>query len=103
MKQVISVGELNQLLLTGKPDLKVIDVRFPEEFHKQHLAFAENLPASELGNAKEKGFELTDTIVCVCNKGHERSQRAADKLSEMGYQKVFYLDGGMVEWFEKAE
>ena len=52
MKQVISVGELNQLLLTGKPDLKVIDVRFPEEFHKQHLAFAENLPASELGNAK---------------------------------------------------
>ena len=102
MKQAISVADLKKLLTTNKPALKVIDVRSPDEYVKQHLAFAENFPSSGLESFASM-LNPADIIVCVCNKGHERSQDAADKLGEIGYPNVFYLEGGMLGWLEHAE
>src|SRR6185503_19736220 len=98
MKQAMSSEELKELLTFDKPELKVIDVRSPDEYYQRHLAFAENLPASELENRAQDRLKMTDMIVCVCNKGHERSQGVADRLIAMGYQNVFYLEEGMFGW-----
>ena len=101
MKKVMTAESLKKLLSANDDNVKVIDIRFEEEYQKQHLSFAKNFPAAELEIAAAKSLNKDATIVCVCNKGHERSQRAAGMLNELGYENAFYLEGGMLGWLEK--
>ena len=104
MKKAMTPEALKKLLSTHDDSVvQVIDIRSEEEYQKQHLSFAKNFPAPELENAASKTLNKDATIVCVCNKGHERSQQAAGMLNELGYVNAFYLEGGMLGWLEKEE
>jgi rhodanese-related sulfurtransferase len=92
---------LKKRLSAHDDNVEVIDIRSAEEYQKQHLPFSKNIPAAELENAARNSLKTDATIVCVCNKGHERSQQAADTLNELGYENAFYLEGGMLNWLEK--
>ena len=65
-----------------------------------HVPGAENIPADTV-NQNIMKFESTDAIVCICNKGQERSQDAADTIAAMGFANVFYLKDGTVGWLAK--
>jgi phage shock protein E len=101
MKKAMTGEALKKLLTANNRDVEVIDIRSKEEYQKQHLPFAKNFPAPELENAAIKSLRKDATIVCVCNKGHERSQQAAGMLNELGYENAFYLEGGMLGWLER--
>lgn len=97
-KKLITLIELRNLLASNNASLKIIDIRSPEEYIKLHIPAAENIPAEELLN-KLTSFSKDNTIICVCNKGHERSQNAAAFLVSNGFENSFYLEGGTLGWF----
>jgi rhodanese-related sulfurtransferase len=101
MKQPVSPDLLREWLQAHGTDVRVIDIRSKEEFQKKHIPASENIPA-EIMREQSAGWDKNSVIVCVCNRGHERSQGAAEELSESGFKNIFFLQGGIAGWFEDA-
>ena len=80
--------------------VRLIDIRSQQEYDKQHIPMAINIPSEELIN-NISSFSKMDTIVCVCNHGKERSQYAAETLYTFGFINTFYLEGGTAGWFSE--
>lgn len=97
MQQPITKKKIEELQQQNN-SVKLIDIRTPEEYEKMHVPGALNIPADSLAGNSSK-FTPRDTIVCICNKGQERSQNAAAALSAMGFVNVFYLQDGTFGWF----
>ena len=96
MKQPITKQQIEELRHQNK-NVKLIDIRTPAEYEKMHVPGARNIPAETiLENLAE--FAANDTIVCICNKGLERSQNAAETIAAMGFNNVFYLEDGTFGW-----
>ena len=93
MRKPITKEQLNTL-----SNVRLIDIRSKQEYEKQHIPIAINIPAEDLPIASEQ-FSKTDTLVCVCNHGKERSQAAAEYLYDRGFENTFYLEGGTSGWF----
>lgn len=79
--------------------LHLVDIRSSAEFEKLHIPGAINLPVETI-EANTAQFAKDDMIVCVCNKGHERSQNATDVFANAGFLKVSYLAGGTLGWLQ---
>lgn len=76
----------------------LVDVRSPEELESQYLAGAHNI------DFRNNGFRniLTmlnkeQTYLVYCASGI-RSGKAADMMKELGFAKVYTLDGGLQAW-----
>ena len=80
--------------------VQLIDIRTPAEYEKMHVPGALNIPAETIAENITK-FVATDTIVCICNKGQERSQNAAETIAAEGFTNVFYLVDGTVGWLDQ--
>jgi len=46
---------------------------------------------------EEKGLDKQTTLLLICHEG-SRSARAIDLLLEQGYEKVYSVKGGIVQW-----
>ena len=81
--------------LESSGDLKLIDIREPQEYQLQHDdKFADNVPLTRLVHFVQK--HLTDkqeAFVLVCRSG-SRSHIAAQALSRLGFDNVAHLKGG---------
>lgn len=86
----------DQLNAIENPQL--LDVRTAEEFSGQHLEKAKNLNWFDHDFAKKAGsYDKTKPIFVYCKAG-SRSSQAAKKLSEIGFEKVYNLEGGLLKW-----
>lgn len=81
-----------------KTSVKLIDIRRPEEFEKMHIPGAVNIPSETIAGSSTD-FAPNDVIVCVCTKGLERSQNAAESFAARGFTSVYYLKEGTIGWF----
>lgn len=88
--------EFNEMHIDGSSSL--LDVRTPSEFANGHIKGAGQLNYYSL-NFKQKLLLLpkNQAIYLYCNTGY-RSKRAAKILMENGYDKVFNLERGIMEW-----
>lgn len=80
------------------PNPQIIDVRSPEEYASQHLDNAKNINWN--GANFETKVALLDKkkpVFVYCMVGG-RSKKASDKLVEMGFSKVYDLQGGIMKW-----
>ena len=77
--------------------VQLIDIRTAEEYEKMHVPGAVNIPAEAI-KENSKNFDANDVIVCICNKGLERGQQAAETFTALGFTNVFYLEGGTFGW-----
>ena len=80
------------------PNPQIIDVRSPEEYASQHLDNAKNINWN--GNDFESKVATLDKkqpVFVYCMVGG-RSKKASDKLVEMGFSKVYDLQGGIMKW-----
>ena len=98
MKQPITKQQIEELQQQNNT-VNLVDIRTTEEFEKMHVPGAVNIPAETLENSVSH-FATEDTIVCICNKGQERSQQAAETIASMGFTNVFYLEAGTFGWLE---
>ena len=96
----ISGGDMQTML--GKQDKQsILDVRETYEYQAGHLKGAKLIPLGEL--PKRLGeLDKTKQIVVVCASG-ARSAQAAKYLVNQGFNQVFNLSGGMLNWTGPVE
>ena len=82
---------------------QLIDVRTPEEYSEGYIKHAKNINFYD-DNFMEKMSALNkESPVYVYCKLGGRSGKAAKKLKEAGFTKVYDLDGGILQWKEKGK
>jgi rhodanese-related sulfurtransferase len=81
----------------------VLDVREPQEFTGElgHIAGSTLVPLRELAErADELSAHKSGPTVVVCRSG-VRSTTAAAILVGLGFDQVYNLQGGMVDWNDR--
>lgn len=99
--QVITPEEMLSLIESGKAD-QLIDVRTPEEFFEGHLKNAQNICVSEDDfEDKIRLLDKSKPVYIYCRSG-ARSADAANKLEEMGFTKIYDMQGGIQLWQQEG-
>ncbi len=79
-------------------DLCLIDVREDHEWHDMRIPRALHIPKDTLASIiAEKIADQSTPIYLYC-RGGVRSLSAAQTLIDLGYQDVYSINGGIVEW-----
>jgi phage shock protein E len=79
-------------------DVVILDVRSPEEFKEGHVPGATNVNVSDEKFAeKVEALGKDKSILVYCRSG-KRSTVATEKMSKMGFEKLYNFVGSMNEW-----
>lgn len=89
--ETIDTNKAMQIIDTGAV---ILDVRTSDEFNREHITDAVNIPLDQLDTI---GYEKNTTIIVYCQTG-VRSKEAVQKLADMGYNNLYNLDGGLLNW-----
>ncbi len=89
----------NQALELIDDGAKIVDVRTPEEYARERIPNAVNIPLDIIDTID---LDKDEVIIVYCQSGM-RSKEAAQKLIDMGYTAVYNLDGGLLNWGETLE
>ena len=98
----LAADKVSAMLDASDPPL-VLDVREPTEYHGPlgHIAGSVLIPLRELAaRAVELDSHRERRIVAVCRSG-VRSTTAAAILVGMGFERVYNLKDGMVDWNDR--
>ncbi|MFS1511275.1 sulfurtransferase TusA family protein [Chengkuizengella sp. SCS-71B] len=79
----------------------ILDVREPSEFAFNHIPGSISIPFGEL-EQRINNLNKEAEMYVICRTGN-RSDLAAQKLSQLGFKKVFNVVPGMSEWKGKTE
>jgi rhodanese-related sulfurtransferase len=82
-------------MLTNK-SIQFIDVREKDEFNFGHIPGVKNIPLSEISDRTNE-IDPYKEVVCICRSGN-RSEKACEYLSSLGYKNLTNFKGGMLEW-----
>lgn len=74
----------------------LLDVRQPEEYQAGHIPGAMLIPLGEL-EARQGELDRDRRIIAYCRSGH-RSMAAAIALCGLGFEGLYHLDGGILDW-----
>ena len=90
----ISIDEAKALI--DAKEVTLVDVRDPQSFSENHIQNSINVQDQNiedfLSNAKKD-----QPLIVYCYHGNT-SQGAADYFCEIGFKKVYSIDGGFEEW-----
>jgi rhodanese-related sulfurtransferase len=101
----ISVEEFDEMI-ENHDELVIVDVREAGEFRRGHIPGALPLPHSLLEGAVDDAKRLQieqlfggrhKTFV-LCSRDGSGSAAAADRLRQLGAEKVYSLAGGIAHW-----
>lgn len=80
------------------PNAQVLDVRTPGEYEKGHLENAFNVNWNgDNFLQKAEALDKNKPVFVYCLSGG-RSAAAANELRRNGFEKVYEMDGGMMQW-----
>ncbi len=78
--------------------LQLIDVRTPEEYGVTHLKSSQNICVTTPGFEKKAAkLDKSLPVYVYCKKGG-RSAQASQILADMGFTKIYDLQGGITNW-----
>jgi rhodanese-related sulfurtransferase len=95
------ISPLEATMKINRDDAVVIDVREQGEYAQGHIPNARHIPLGELDRRTPELEKLKPAPIILCCATGARSRGAAAKLKKAGFDTVFNLRGGLVEW-EKA-
>ena len=101
----ISVEEFDEMI-ENHDDLLIVDVREAGEFRRGHIPGAVLLPHSLLEGAVDdtRRLQLEQLLgghhktFVLCSRDGSDSAAAADRLRQLGFDKVYSLAGGIARW-----
>src|SRR5690625_1847137 len=95
--QVVSTEVYKEII--KDTSLTLIDVRTPEEYADGALPGAVNIDYYDEENFHEAydAFDRKEPIYLYCRTGN-RSIKTADKLIEMGFEEIYDMEGGYMQW-----
>lgn len=84
--------------IKSTPKPQILDVRTPEEFAEGHIDNAVNIDWQNENFVKNtKKLNKNKPVYVYCRSG-KRSLKASEKLSALGFKKIYNLDGGYQKW-----
>lgn len=84
--------------INENPNAQILDVRSPEEFAGEHIDNAVNVNWNgDDFESKVSKYEKSKPVFVYCKVGG-RSKQAAAQLNEMGFSKIYDLQGGILKW-----
>ncbi len=94
----VSVVEADKLI--SKNAVVVLDVRTPEEIAEGKLANALEIDYRSDSFVEEcKRLDRNKSYLVYCRSGR-RSSSAIEKMKELGFKKLYNLEGGYMAWSE---
>jgi monothiol glutaredoxin len=99
--QVLSIGprEFEAKMKSGELR-EVFDVRSPEEIRLARIEGSR--PLDELAIEHIEQLDRSTPIAFICHHG-TRSRGAAQRIAELGFQKVYNLSGGIDAWSQDVD
>jgi rhodanese-related sulfurtransferase len=85
-------------LMVSESLYAVLDVREGGEFNDCHLSGATSLPRSQIEFRVAQLVPNRKVAIVVYDEGGERAPLGAKTLTEVGYEQVLILEGGLTEW-----
>ncbi|WP_115707183.1 rhodanese-like domain-containing protein [Legionella sainthelensi] len=95
--KTINVHELKNEM-KNCPDLCLIDVRELTEWEEFHIPGAIHIPKDSIAATIESKIPNKNQAIYLHCKAGVRSLYAAQSLLTLGYQYVYSVDGGIIEW-----
>ena len=83
-------------------DLVILDTRVKAEYEVSHLKNAKWVGYDTFNKKRLKDIPKDQPIAVYCSIGY-RSERIGEQLLEMGYKKVYNLNGGIFEWINQDQ
>lgn len=98
--ELVSPQQASEVIGEAGDDLVVLDVRTPDEFAQSRIAGSINIDyyGAEFRDRLAE-LDRQATYVVYCRSGN-RSATAVDMMEELGFQFVYEIDGGIVDWYE---
>ena len=94
----VTAVELASWIRDRKLSLRVVDIRDSADFEQYHIPRAERIP---LANLVKTQFDTDETIVLYSGGGAHAAQ-AWVFLRAKGFNRVFFLRGGIEEWLDEV-
>lgn len=89
--------------LMNEKNAVILDVRTLNEFRKGHMPDAVNLDIHNENFQKHiKALDKTKSYFVYCRSG-SRSYSAAKFMKDAGFNSVYNLEGGILNWTEELE
>ncbi len=95
--KILSIEEFKTAV--AQKGIQLVDVRTSREYKAGHIKNALNIDffnATQFKSAFEK-MDTSKPVYLYCRSG-SRSQKAARRLSEMGFIQIYDLKGGYLAW-----
>lgn len=87
--------------VNSEDSVQLVDVRTPNEYKVSHLKGAQNIcVTSDNFKEKVKTLDKNKPVYVYCKMG-TRSATAAKLLKDLGFTKIYDMDGGILLWEEK--
>ena len=96
-------GELNQTQAQEQisaGSITAIDVRSAEEYNAGHVPGALNIPHNQIEDHLSQIMHLKDKPVLLYCRSGRRAGMAEATLTELGFTKLYHLQGDMQGWSE---
>ena len=90
-------AEVRQALL-NKQEIALVDVREEALFAQSHPLFAVNISLSKLEIESYNRIPRLNTPIVLYDNGEGDAWLAAQRLQQLGYQKVYLLEGNLAGW-----
>ncbi|MDN4094588.1 MULTISPECIES: rhodanese-like domain-containing protein [Bacillales] len=87
--------------LTTQKAVQLIDVRNQEEYSEGRIKGSKLIPLNELPNRLSE-IEKDKEVIFICRSGN-RSGKACEYLSNLGYDNLLNMAGGMLGWKGEVE
>ena len=76
----------------------IIDVRAPGEFAQGHIKGATNINLFDKNFTEQfLDFDKSTPLFIYCRSGL-RTSKASEKLAEIGFENIYDLHGGIINW-----
>ena len=97
--ELISVNQMQKLLM--QDSVQLIDVRTAVEFYKGHIKNAKNIDfLSPDFDLKMAALDNSKPLILYCRSGR-RSAKSVLKLVDKGYEIIYDLQGGIIQWMSE--
>lgn len=92
----VSPAQLTRLI--NADDAALVDVSGANDYESGHIVNAVHVPMSQFDPAAKPLSRYQDKPVAVYCKSGNVSEQAARKLTKAGFQRVYWLSGGLQSW-----